>query len=319
MNTNKILYPLKFVPILKERVWGGERLMQGKNYGESWELSGLCGDISVVENGFLKGQTLCQLIESYTNDLVGNKIYDIFGNQFPILIKFIDTIDDLSVQVHPDDKMAAAEHGQVGKTEMWYIIDSENDSKLIVGFNQDMDEEKYIKAVADNKITEFLNIEHVNAGDVVFLPAGRIHALGKNIFLAEIQQTSDITYRIYDWDRLPKRQMHTELAAKALDYRQYDNYKTEYEKQQNGTSELVDCQYFTTNIINFEKLFEKDYQNLGSFVIYICTSGCCTINWGTADNIEISKGETILIPACIKKLNLIPSMPTELLEVFLRK
>ena len=328
MNTNKSLYPLQFTPILKNYIWGGTRLetvlkknVKSKKCAESWELSGVSSDISVVGNGFLKGNNLQELIETYMGDLVGNKIYERFGIEFPILIKFIDAYDDLSIQVHPNDKLAAERHGVFGKTEMWYIMEAGKDSSLIVGFNQKMDKEKYLQVLNDKKLKEVMNYEKVSAGDVFFMPAGRVHAIGKDILLAEIQQTSNITYRIYDWDRVDAsgkpRETHTELAVDAIDYRQHDEYKTTYKKITNGTAQLVNCPYFTTNLVSFEQPLSKDYQHLDSFVIYICTSGACSINWGTNESQQIKKGDTILLPAILNKIVLIPSEPTELLEVYM--
>jgi len=328
MNTHKSLYPLKFTPILKDYIWGGTRLKTvlnkkatTNNCAESWELSGVSCNISVVSNGFLKGNNLQELIEIYMGDLVGDTIYERFGVEFPILIKFIDARDNLSIQVHPDDHLAAQRHQAYGKTEMWYIMEADNDSTLIVGFNQTMNKEKYLQAINNNNLKDVMNYEKVTSGDTFFMPAGRVHAIGKGILLAEIQQTSDITYRIYDWDRVDAngkpREMHTTLAIDAIDYTQHNNYKTEYNKKQNGAAELVKCPYFTTNIVSIDQPLTKDYQNLNSFVIYICTSGACTINWGTNENIEIQKGDTILIPAVVNKIKLTPSKPTEVLEVHL--
>ncbi len=327
-NSDKSLYPLKFTPILKDRIWGGNRLhtVLGKETktdrcGESWELSGVSGDISVAANGFLKNNNLQELIEVYMGDLVGDDVYERFGPEFPILIKFIDAQDDLSIQVHPDDQLAAKRHNSYGKTEMWYVMDAGKDSSLIVGFNRATDKETYIKALNNGTLKDILNFEKVSAGDVFFIPAGRVHAIGKDILLAEIQQTSDVTYRIYDWDRKDaqgkSRELHTELAVDAIDYGMQKDYKTRYQKPARGTAELVKCPYFTTNVVCFDGPIEKDYQKLDSFVIYICTSGACTIQWGGEDSLEVCKGETILVPAVLKDIRLIPSEPTELLEVYI--
>jgi len=325
---NQSLYPLQFSPIFKGYIWGGTRLLTdlGKNTNmqpcaESWELSCVPENLSVVSNGVLQGNTLQELIEAYKGDLVGDSIYERFGIEFPILVKFIDAQDDLSIQVHPDDRLAAERHASKGKTEMWYVMDAANDSNLIVGFNQTMDKEKYKQALHDQKLKEIMNVEDVAPGDVFFIPAGRVHAIGKNILLAEIQQTSNITYRIYDWDRVDasgnSREMHTELAIDAIDYTQHDEYKTRYQKPSQGSAELVRCAYFTANLVCVEQTMEKDYQNLDSFVVYICTSGACTIRWGAAENLIIRKGETILLPAVLNNIRIEPLEPTELLEVYL--
>ena len=328
MDKEKSLYPLQFAPILKERIWGGDRLKtvlgkkpKTKHCGESWEISGVQDHISVVVNGFLQGNNLQELIEIYMGDLLGEKVYDRFGIEFPVLIKFIDAHDDLSIQVHPDDRLANERHGASGKTEMWYVMEAGKDSSLIVGFNQKMDSEKYVQALEKKKLKEVMNFEKVSAGDVFFIPAGRVHAIGKEILLAEIQQTSDVTYRIYDWDRTDDsgkpREMHTELALDAIDYSLHSTYKTPYQKPSNATSELVKCQYFTTNLVCFDRQIEKDYQTLDSFVIYICTSGSCSIQWGTPENLNICKGDTVLIPAVLDTIRSNPTEATELLEVYI--
>ena len=328
MNTDKSLYPLQFTPILKERIWGGTRLktVLGKKTktdrcGESWELSGVSGNVSKVANGFLRGNNLQELIEIYMGDLVGDRIYEQFGIEFPALVKFIDAQDDLSIQVHPDNQKSAERHRAYGKTEMWYVMDADKESSLIVGFNQKMDREKYVRALNDRKLKEIMSFEKVSVGDVFFIPAGRVHAIGKGIVLAEIQQTSDVTYRIYDWDRVDadgkSRDLHTKLALDVIDYSLHNEYKTHYQKPHQGTARLIKCPYFTTNIVCFGQPLEKNYQNLDSFVVYICTSGACTIRWGTSERLNIRKGETLLLPAILDKIQLIPSEPTELLEVFM--
>ena len=328
MSTEQLLYPLKFSPILKERIWGGNRLktVLGKetdieHCGESWELSGVQGDISVVCNGFLEGNELQELIEVYMGDLVGDKVFERFGYEFPILIKFIDAQDDLSIQVHPDDKLAAERHQSFGKTEMWYVMDAGENSNLIVGFNRKMDKDTYMEAVNNKSLKDILNFEKVSKGDVFFIPAGRIHAICKDILVAEIQQTSDVTYRIYDWDRVDAngnpREMHTELAVDAIDYSLQNEYKTRYQKTSQGTDELVKCPYFTTNIIHLSQTMEKDYFDLDSFVIYICTSGNCTLHWDNG-SLNIRKGDTILVPAMIKNVRINPAEPSELLEVYIK-
>ena len=325
---NRSLYPLQFAPVFKEYIWGGTRMETVlkkktglKTCAESWELSCVPGDISIVGNGFLEGNNLQELINLYKGDLVGNRIYKQFGTEFPVLVKFIDAQDDLSIQVHPGDQLAAARHGSKGKTEMWYVMDAGRDSSLIVGFNQKLNVEKYIQALKEKKLKNIMNFEKVSAGDVFFIPAGRVHAIGKDILLAEIQQTSDVTYRIYDWDRLDAdgkpREMHTELALDAIDYSLHDTYKTSYQKPSNAASELVKCPYFTTRLVCFDRPIERDYHVLDSFVIYVCTSGAYSIQWGTTESLNIRKGDTVLIPAILDAIRLIPAEPAELLEVFI--
>jgi len=223
------LYPLKFTPIYKDKIWGGNKIKSVlnkdfgglPNCGESWELSGVDGNVSVVSNGYLAGNTLEELLEVYMGDLAGDEVYEHFGNEFPLLIKFIDANDDLSIQVHPNDEMAAERHNSYGKTEMWYVLQADKGSKLQSGFNQQVDQEKYLEKLEKTELTDILNFEEVTAGDVFFIPAGRVHAIGRGILLAEIQQTSDITYRIYDYDRRDDkgnpRELHTDLALDAID------------------------------------------------------------------------------------------------------
>ena len=328
MDTEKSLYPLQFTPIYKGYIWGGTRIITdlGKKpkmnpCAESWEISCVPGNISIVSNGFLKKNNLQELIEVYMGDLVGDSIYERFGTEFPVLVKFIDALDDLSIQVHPDDRLAAGRHGSFGKTEMWYVMEADSDSSLMMGFNRQMSREKYVQALNDRKLKDIMNFESVTPGDVFFIPAGRVHALGKGILLAEIQQTSDLTYRIYDWERLDangkSRELHTELALDAIDYSAHDEYKSRYRKPTQGTAELVKCPYFTTNIVCLEQPMRKDYHDLDSFVIYICTSGACSIGWGAAGSMNIRRGDTALVPALLDEIRLIPSQPTELLEVYI--
>jgi mannose-6-phosphate isomerase len=322
------LYPLKFIPQYKDKIWGGKKLREilGKKNatdkaGESWEISSVQGNISVVENGFLAGNNLQELIEVYMGDLVGDKIYDQFGIEFPLLIKFIDATEQLSIQVHPNDEMALKRHSSYGKTEMWYIIQAEKNSELIVGFNSEIEKNTYVHHLENNTLTEILNYVKVKAGDVVFLPAGRIHAIGAGILLAEIQQTSDITYRIYDFNRLDSdgnpRELHTDLSIDAIDYSFNDKYKINYLNRINESSELVKCKYFTTNILDFNITIEKDYLQLDSFIIYMCLDGKFVIEYYNNETINVSKGESLLIPAEIKNLRLNPSTATKILEIYI--
>lgn len=288
------------------------------NCGESWELSGVEDNVSVVANGFLEGNTLEELIEIYMGDLVGDRVFDRFGIEFPLLIKFIDANDDLSIQVHPDDQMAEKRHNAFGKTEMWYVIQADPGSQLQVGFNQQVDVPQYLEKLENNKLTEILNFEQVSAGDVYFIPAGRVHAIGKGILLAEIQQTSDITYRIYDYDRRDKegipRELHTELAVDAIDFTIHPEYKTTYEVKANESIELVKCKYFTTNMLELNKVVEKDYNELDSFVIFICLEGSVEVETESGSEILVM-GETILIPASLESVVLKPISTVKLLEV----
>jgi mannose-6-phosphate isomerase len=328
MNT---LYPIKFRPIIKDKVWGGSRLKNvlNKNVknsqkaGESWEISSVQNNISVVENGFLEDNTLEELIEIYMGDLVGDAVYEKFGLEFPLLIKYIDANDYLSIQVHPNDEMAIEKHNSFGKTEMWYVIDAEKDAELIVGFNQKMSKDKFLQFFGSGRLREIINFEKVQKGDVFFLPAGLLHATGPGILFAEIQQTSDLTYRIYDWDRMDDdgelRELHTELAVEALDYTYPVDFKPTYKAEANQSAQIIKCQYFTTNIIELSVKVEKDYYWLDSFVIYMSIEGDTEISFSKESKpVAIKKGETVLVPAVLKEIFLTPlSKTSKLLEVYI--
>ena len=323
------LYPMKFIPICKDKIWGGQKLSellnkdftQLPNCGETWEISGVQDEISVVANGFLKDNTIEELMEVYMGDLVGEKIYDRFGAEFPLLIKFIDANDNLSIQVHPNDELALERHDAFGKTEMWYVVQADPGAKLISGFNRIIDKEAYLDYFKKGQLEEILNFEEVKAGDVFFMPAGRVHAIGKGIVVAEIQQTSDVTYRIYDFNRLDDngnaRELHVDLAVDAIDYRFENNYRTEYKEVDNIPVKVVECQYFTTNILTLSKPLERDFSRFDTFVIYMCLEGNCTITW-EGKSLEIYKGETILVPAIIDIFELSPVHGNvKLLEVYI--
>lgn len=321
------LYPLKFTPIIKDKIWGGDKLQKILNKkttsgkaGESWEISGVNGDISVVAEGFLKDNSLSEIIEIYMGDLVGDSVFEKFGPEFPLLIKFIDANDNLSIQVHPDDVLAMKRHNSFGKTEMWYILQAEEKAKITVGFNKTMEKSEYLKHLKEKSLEKILNIEDTKPGDVFFLPAGRIHAIGAGVLLAEIQQTSDVTYRIYDYDRKDEkgnlRELHTDQALDAIDFNFHRGYKTTYEKLPGRSSNIVSCDYFVTNIIELNTVLNTDYTDKDSFVIYICTDGRFGIKTGFGDTTVMNKGETVLIPAALKELKLIPSGSAKILEVY---
>jgi mannose-6-phosphate isomerase len=324
------LYPFKFKPRYKSYLWGGRRLetslgkkIPGYTAAESWEISGIQGNISVVSNGFLKGNTIEELIEIYMGDLIGEKIYERFGIEFPLLIKFIDANDRLSVQVHPDDELARMRHQAYGKTEMWYVLEAETGASLISGFSKSVTREEFMQSVNGNRLGEILNDADVKAGDVFFIPAGRIHAIGKGILLAEIQQTSDITYRIYDWDRKDSdgkpRQLHLDMAMDAIDFNFVKNVKTVYAPALNEAVRLAQCPYFTVHRIDFDETFTPDYDLIDSFVIYICTEGACSIKYSSEqDPVDMVRGETVLLPADLRDIQLIPKGRTSLLEVYIR-
>lgn len=326
MNT---LYPIKFKSIFKDKIWGGQKIktVLGKDFsplpncGESWEISGVQNEISLVENGFLQGNNLQEIIEVYMGDLIGEKVYEKYGIEFPLLIKFIDAADHLSIQVHPDDKLAKKRHKAYGKTEMWYVIEADEDAEIITGFNREIDKETYLHHLNDKTLREILNIEKTSAGDVFFMPAGRVHAIGKGVLLAEIQQTSDITYRIYDWDRTDadgkKRALHTDLALDAIDYGYHEQYKTNYQVKLNEPSNIITCDYFNTNILEIEQHIERNYINLDSFVIYICLSGNLLISDENKHETPLKTGETILIPNSLEEIRLTPKEKSKILEVYI--
>lgn len=322
------LYPLKFTPICKERIWGGTKIKDIlkkdvgdiSSCGESWEISDLGNDVSIVNNGFLKGNTLSELVEIYMGDLVGESVYDRFNLQFPLLIKFIDAKEFLSIQVHPNDEMAIKQHNSFGKTELWYIMDAEKDSKLISGFNKPINKESYLEAFNNHKLAEIVNFEDVGKGDVFYIPAGRIHSIGSGILLVEIQQISDITYRIYDWERKDSqgnsRELHTDLALEAIDYSFQKEYKTKYSANQNASSEILNTPYFCVNIIDITQDLERDCISIDSFIIYICIEGSAEINYLKGKE-TIKMGETILVPALIDRIILETNNKCKLLEVYI--
>jgi mannose-6-phosphate isomerase len=322
------LYPLKFKTIFKDKIWGGHKIETYlhknignlPNCGETWEISGVKSDVSVVDNGELKGQSLANLLEQFKDELVGKKVYDHFGNIFPLLVKFIDANDDLSVQVHPNDELAKKRHNSFGKTEMWYVIEADPGATLIAGFNREMNEKEYVEALNSGHIMDILNREDVKAGDVFFLPAGRVHTIGKGLLIAEIQQTSDITYRIYDFDRVDdkgnKRELHTEEALAAIDYKHYPEYKTKYQHKKDEAVEVVKCPYFTTNIMDFTHGTEKDYSALDSFVIHVCVGGEYTIKHNNLAY-PVKMGECILLPKTIDKIELKTTSGFKILESYI--
>jgi len=324
------LYPLKFKPIFLDKIWGGNRLktLLNKEYGnlpncgESWEISGVEGNISVVDNGFLEGNNLQELIEVYMGDLVGDKVFKKFGEEFPLLIKFIDAQDDLSIQVHPNDELSKKRHNAYGKTEMWYVVDASDGALINSGFNRQVTKEQYLQSVESGKLTELLHYDKVDEGDVFFIPAGRVHAIGKGALVAEIQQTSDVTYRIFDYNRKDDkgnlRELHTDLAVDAINFSYLEEYKTKYSVEKNTSSEIVSCDYFTTNILEFDTEIEKDYNQLDSFIIYMCLNGNFEIKFEEG-TIRVNKGETVLVPACLESFLLIPhSKLVKTLEVYIK-
>lgn len=294
---------------------------RSKTLGESWELSDVEGDTSVVVNGDLKGSNLKELIKQYKEALVGDAIYETFGDKFPLLIKFIDAKEALSIQLHPHDDLAKKRHNSFGKTEMWYVMQADKRANLIVGFQKDSNKEEYLHHLENKSLLDILNVDEVQKGDVYFIPTGRVHAIGAGVMLAEIQQTSDITYRVYDWDRQDDqgnyRELHTEEAIDAIDYKAQSSYKTDYEKSQNESSEIVSCPYFTTNVLPVHGKLELNHDDKSSFVIYLCVDG--KVEFSTGQNKEdLQMGETLLVPASMKDFVIESSEHSELLEVYIK-
>lgn len=327
MTINSNLYPLKFKPLLKSIIWGGSDISKFKSIepiqdgiGESWEISGVPNDISIIGNGHLSGTSLQTLLSNSREQLVGTKVYNKYGNKFPLLIKFIDAKDDLSIQVHPNDKLAEERHNSFGKTEMWYVVKAAPGAALYIGFDKEITPDGYEKSIKDNSFTESIKKHTVKEGDVFFLPAGRVHAIGSGCFIAEIQQTSDITYRIYDYNRKDaqgnSRQLHTELAKDAIDFKFYDTYKTEYKKELNKPVELVTCPYFTTNLLELDEFIKRDYSQKDSFVIYMCIEGSLNLVDNKGNTLHIERGESLLIPAETNYVEISPNNYCKLLEVF---
>lgn len=322
------LYPLKFEPILVDKIWGGNYLVKNwgkdadlmRKIGESWELSAVPGQLSVVSNGFLAGNNIEELIEVYMGDLTGDAVYDKFGIEFPLLIKLIEANEDLSIQVHPGDKLARERHNAYGKTEMWYILESRPGAKIFTGFKSPVTREIYNEALDSGRLTAIMNTELSKDGDVFFTPAGRIHAIGAGNILAEIQQTSDVTYRIFDWNRRSpdgeSRELHTELAADAIDYEASGLCAIRKDIVPDRTENLVKCEYFVTNILHFSNIIKKDYNLIDSFVLYICVDGDFLIHWDTSVE-TVKKGETVLLPAMITDVVLEARPEARILEIFI--
>lgn len=318
------LHPLIFTPILQERIWGGEKLKtefnkptDKTNIGESWEISDVEGFSSVVAEGNLKGKDLRELIETYKSELLGASVYERFDGKFPILIKFIDAKTDLSIQLHPDDELAKVRHNSFGKTEMWHVMSAEEGSRLILGLKEGVDPKTYLEHLEAKSLPQILNEEYVNKGDTYFIEAGLIHAIGGGIMLAEIQQTSDVTYRVYDWDRVDangnSRELHNDLALDAIDFDGKENVKVDYSEEPDQTNKMVHCPYFKTNYMHLTKDIDKVNPE-DSFLIYICSEGSAGFE-SEGVRYEIKKGQSILIPASIKTFK-IQTRGAELLEVF---
>ena len=321
------MYPLKFKTIFKDKIWGGQKIKTVlekdfgtlPNCGETWEISGVDENVSVVAEGPWAGQDLKALIRQHQGQLVGNRIYQQFGDRFPLLVKFIDANADLSIQVHPDDELARQRHNSFGKTEMWYIFQADPGASLISGFNQPLSQKKYLEYFEEGKLMDILNREPVQDDDVFFLPAGRVHTIGKGLLLAEIQQTSDITYRIYDFDRRDDqgntRELHVEEALGAIDYQHYDHYKSQYEARQNEPVLLASCPYFETYRLDYTQGTTRNYADRDSFTIYVCTEGEATLHHDDQPY-AIKKGDAYLIPASVPEITITTDRGFNMLESF---
>ncbi|MFH6944381.1 type I phosphomannose isomerase catalytic subunit [Flavobacterium sp. FlaQc-50] len=320
---NSKMYPLQFSPILKERIWGGEKLktilnksIVSKITGESWELSTVEGDVSVVANGALKGKSLMELIDETPNEILGTKVYERFGKQFPLLFKYLDAREDLSIQVHPNDALAKERHNSFGKTEMWYVLQADTDARIIVGFKEDSGKEEYLKHLNDKTLVSILDDVKAKTGDVFFLETGTVHAIGAGLVVAEIQQTSDITYRLYDFDRKDAqgntRELHVDLALDAINYNKVDTQK-KYETKTNTSNVVVDCPYFTTNFIPLEDKVAVSKSG-ETFTVYMCVEGSFEIEYDGFKQSYI-KGDTVLVPAAINAFML--TGKASILEIYI--
>jgi mannose-6-phosphate isomerase len=317
------LYPLQFEPILKERIWGGTKLKTFLNKpitsnitGESWEISTVENDVSVVANGSLKGKSLNELINEFPEAVLGTKVYAQFGKQFPLLFKYLDAREDLSIQLHPNDELAKKRHNSFGKTEMWYVMQADTDARLIVGFKEKSSPEEYIKNLNNKTLLSILDTKKVKQGDVFMLDTGTIHAIGAGIVIAEIQQTSDITYRVYDFDRVDAsgktRELHIDLALEALNYEKIQSQRF-YSKTENVANEIVNCNYFTTNFIPLDGNIEI-HKNQTSFTVYMCVEGDFKLTFDN-ESYNYEKGDTLLIPAAITDFQL--SGKASILEIYI--
>jgi len=322
------LYPIKFKPVYKEKVWGGERLnkiigkkVNGNHIGESWELSGIAGSVSVVSNGFLTGNDLHEIIEVYMGDILGERVFEKFGNEFPLLLKFIDANQVLSVQVHPDDYMAMEKHESFGKSELWYIVDAAPDAYVYTGFNREVSKIRVAEHIKNNTIPEILNKEIAKNGDSFFIPAGRIHATGPGVLFAEIQQSSDITYRVYDWNRKgidgKLRDLHINAALEAIDYKQPRNFRNVYENKIEQPIEIGHCSYFVVNKLIVKQSYTAEYNGIDSFVAYMCLKGDAILLCDNGTKETICMGETVLIPAVIENVRIQCQNGVELLEIYI--
>lgn len=318
---------MKFLPLYKNKVWGGNKIATLgfdyrplENCGEMWILSGLKDNESVVADGPLAENNLNEILEVYMGDLVGEKNYEHYGNDFPLLIKVIDACDKLSIQVHPDDKLAQERGMSGGKSEMWYVMEAEKGAEIIDGFDEVVPREMIAEYAASGHLEKKLHVEHPQNGDVYYLPAGRVHALGKGLLIAEIQQPSDCTYRLYDYNRPDKdgnlRQLHIAEALDAIDYTTVKSPRTDYEYRKNETVEVVNTPHFVTSLIMLDKPMRKDFRELDSFVVYFCVEGIAAVK-SMERIVPMHAGECVLVPAVADEVELFSQGETKLLEIYI--
>lgn len=311
-----MLYPLLFAPQFIPKVWGGNKLASyldlkpfAKTTGEAWLISGVSGKESVVMNGFLEGNNLNELLEIYMGELVGEQVYDQCGNQFPVLVKILDTNDNLSIQAHPKHEIDSKNSG---KEEMWYVLDSGEQSKIYLGFRQDRTRIEVEHAIRNKNIPDLLNQYEARQGDLFYIPHGRIHALGPDLLIAEIQQTSDTTFRLFDWDRTD-RELHIEEGLRILDYKASDDL-IEYSRVNNMTNDLGKYEAFDARMIILDKPLGKDYAGLDSFVIYLVTEGSIELQ-AMDHRIKVQQGYAVLMPAECNEVEIYPQSPTKIIEI----
>ncbi|NLV53965.1 MAG: mannose-6-phosphate isomerase [Bacteroidales bacterium] len=326
------LYPFLFEPNLHSIVWGGHRLLPYKGLpateepvGESWEVSAVPSSTSIISNGLYKGHLLNDVISRFPEEILGVSVACEYKNQLPLLVKFIDAEKDLSIQVHPDNEMAQREHGKMGKSEIWYIIDARQDSYLYAGFKKEITPEEYKRHVEEGTIVDVLAKHAVKPGDVFYLPAGRVHAICGGILLAEVQQSSDVTYRIFDYHRPgmdgKPRELHTELAAKALDFRVEEDYRTQYNTQSNRANHVIDSPFFSVRVTEMTGPFHRNLIKYDSFIICMCIEGDCLIRMReSGDEVMLCEGFSTLIPASIADYDVIPLHgKTRILDAYIDK
>lgn len=318
-----MLYPLKFKPIYKQNIWGGNNISNIKpnndapeKCGESWEISGVQGSLSIVDNGFLKGNNIQEISEIYMGELLGQKVYDKFGIEFPLLFKIIDANKNLSIQVHPDDSFATKQHNAYGKNEAWYILKAEKNAEILLGFNQNIKQYDFISHVKNSSLESVLNKFKVKQGDVYEVPSGTPHSIGEGILLAEIQQTSDVTYRIFDYNRKPERELHLDLATEVLNYSKHIRGNIKFKRSPDKANSILNNNYFAVNFLPIMNTVVKDYNMIDSFKILFCINGKLMIEHNQ-EQYELNPAETILIPADIPELKIIPEKYSELLEIYI--